>query len=128
MSEDDDTDVGSQLTHQQMAEQSVKLMEGLRVNSINEGLKVIDYAMTHMVSVIRWNQMELAILRDMEDLIRNNSDNEYREGEAGYLLLLDDFREQLRKQQQSELDKLDRAEGNDHQESLTEDTNVGSKH
>lgn len=120
---EDDTDNGSQLTNQQIAEQSIQLMEGLKNNSLNEGVRVLNYAMSHMVSVIRWNQMELAILRDMEDLIRNNSDNEYREGEAGYLLLLDDFREQLRKQQRSELDKL-----NERQESLTEDTNVGPKH
>lgn len=93
--------------YEMMAKGSSELMEQLRQSSIIEGVRTLSDAMTHMVLVIRWNQMELALLRTLEEMVRESEGGDDYEDTAKILLRLDDLRIQLTKQQQGELDKID---------------------
>lgn len=91
-------------------ERSVLQIESMVRQSVTPAISTIN----HLVTIFRWNQMELAILRALEAQIRNydggfgpgSSTTEAEAEDTQELLLgLDNLREQLRLQQQGELDK-----------------------
>lgn len=91
--------------YQAICDQSIVLMDRLKSNSIT----TVTTSLTYMELVIRWSQMELALLRTLEEIVRNHP-LDFSEDTAGILLRLDDFRDELRKQQQAELEKSDARE------------------
>lgn len=86
-------------------ERSVIQIETMVRQSVTPAIHTIN----HLVTIFRWNQMELALLRTLEMQIRSDnfaiSDPEESEDLQELLLGLDNLREQLRVQQQGELDK-----------------------
>jgi hypothetical protein len=96
--------------YEKMAENSNQLMEHLQKQTIIQAFRTVNNSMDHMVLVIRWANMELALLRTLEDLIRNENDSfNWDEDSQKVLLRLDDLRAELKKQQLGELDKLEPA-------------------
>lgn len=93
--------------HVDLANNSVQLLTKIATSA--------NQSVNHMLLVIRWTQMELALLRTLEEFIRKHDKycTEYpvstEEGQ-GLLLQLDDFREQLNIQQQSALDTIEARE------------------
>lgn len=92
------------------ADMCVSVVEQINKETLIQGLRVFNQSMSYTSTIIRWNQQELALLRTLETLIRTNSDNDYKEGEAGILLDLDNMREEHRKQQEEEVTKAETQE------------------
>lgn len=88
-------------------ERSVLQIESMVRQSVTPAISTIN----HLVTIFRWNQMELALLRTLEMQIRSDdfaiSDPEESEDLQELLLGLDNLREQLRLQQQGELDRAE---------------------